>query len=127
MDDLDGLVESFDAAGLHVTREWSGSPRALPDHLQVVVFRVAQEALTNAQRHGTDRASLRFVYHRDVIEIEVGNTVATSVPAATGSGFGLIGMRERVEAIGGSVEAGPDGSGQFRLTVHLPISSAVQP
>ncbi|MET4921960.1 histidine kinase [Streptomyces sp. PSRA5] len=94
-----------------VRTEVVGEPRLLPVEASQAVRRVAQEALTNARKHapGAD-VTMRLEYARDVVTLEV-RDVGTDAPGtelgASGSGYGLLGMRERAELLGGSLEAGP--------------------
>ena len=87
----------------------------------LAAYRVVQEALTNAYKHGAGSADLRIVDADPTVVIEVTNPVTGA--AVAGSGLGLVGMRERVLASGGHLEAGPDGAGAFRVRVELPASS----
>ncbi|GGK05727.1 two-component sensor histidine kinase [Streptomyces camponoticapitis] len=97
-----------------VRTEVVGEPRLLPVEASQAVRRVAQEAVTNARKHapGAD-VTMRLEYGEGVVTLEVrddGTDVAGSELAASGSGFGLLGMRERAELLGGSLEAGPSAS-----------------
>jgi signal transduction histidine kinase len=123
--DLDVLVESFKAAGLVVQCDYSGTPRTVPDSVQLTAFRLIQEGLTNAHKHGIGDALLRLAYTPLALEISVVNHIKT-VGAAAGprSGLGLLGMRERVAAVGGSIEVAPTDDGCFRLVARFPITDA---
>lgn len=83
----------------------------------VAAFRVIQEALTNARKHGTGTPLLQVSVEGD-LELRVENRRGT---VGVGTGFGLIGIRERVAALGGTVETGPDGD-RYVLTAHLPLT-----
>ncbi|WP_236046831.1 sensor histidine kinase [Paractinoplanes ovalisporus] len=110
---LDGLT------GFDVVFTQTGSPQQVPAIVDLAAYRIVQEALTNAHRYGDGHATLTISYEEAVVTIEVTNRVQGH---GDGSGFGLIGMRERAAAAGGSVTAGPDG-GRFRLLATLPITA----
>jgi signal transduction histidine kinase len=95
-----------------------GDPHELADGVQLTVFRVAQEALTNTLKHATrpTRAHLALSCRPGQVELEVTDTGAGRAPAAPG-GRGLRGMRERAASYGGELEAGPSPRGGWR--VHL--------
>ncbi|WP_291045134.1 histidine kinase [Herbiconiux sp.] len=126
--DLPDLIASFRAAGLPVRFTTSGQPPAdLP--LQVTVFRVVQEALTNVLRYAVQVTAVDVVL-RYVGTPGGGSAVSIEVTddgvdpgrgaSSTGSGRGLIGMRERVAVYGGTVSAGPAGSRGWRVNATLP-------
>ena len=97
--------------------------QAVDDALQISVYRIVQEALTNVRKHaaGAD-ATVMIRYRRDAVDIEVAN-VATTTPstrAVAGAGQGLIGIRERASLFGGTVEAGATAEGGFAVSVRLP-------
>ncbi|MCV2396515.1 histidine kinase [Actinotalea sp. M2MS4P-6] len=120
--DLDTLVERFRAAGLPVRAEGVREPMPDDTGLRLAVYRVVQEALTNVLRHapGTERVDLAVRPYPDRWEIEIVDQGAVlPVGDAGGAGLGLIGMRERVEVLGGTVEAGASGRG-WRVHVELP-------
>jgi signal transduction histidine kinase len=105
--------------------EISGSPRALPPEVSLALYRVAQEALTNVAKHapGADaRIDLGFEDNRVRLAVANGRSgfVNGSPLAATGSAYGLQGIRERVLLIGGQVEAGPSEAGGWRVCADVP-------
>jgi signal transduction histidine kinase len=115
---LDELLARVNAAGIPVTMDLEGNPRELADGVQLTVFRVAQEALTNTLKHADRpaRAHLALNCRPGQVELEVTDTGRG--PAATRpGGRGLRGMRERAAAYGGKLEAGPRPQGGWR--VHL--------
>ena len=122
IDDVAGLVERARADGLAVTLTARGDGSGVSSAVATAVFRVVQEALTNARRHAGARASVEVdlvIGELDEVQVVVVNDGGTvprvAIPASGCSGFGLIGMRERVEASGGSLEAGPSADGGFRV------------
>ena len=123
LDQLDQLIESFGAAGLGVDWRTSGAGRPLAPALALAGYRIVQESLTNAHKHGDGgRANLRIDYRPESLTIDVLNTRADPVPhAAKRSGHGIIGMRERVAAAGGTLELGHTDDGQFRVHAVLPV------
>jgi signal transduction histidine kinase len=115
-----GLVEHATGSGLPTTFVELGVPWSVPDVVQVNLYRIVQEALTNARRHGGPdaRADVRLRYDTDAIEIEITNTGRTARP--TGGGLGLVGMRERAGASGGTIDAGPRSRGGYLVRVRVP-------
>jgi len=127
LDRLDGLLAQVHAAGIPVTMDLDGDPCQLPDGVQLTVFRVAQEALTNTLKHATrpTSAHLALRCERGRVELEVTDTGTPSRgalrprPLAGGSGRGLRGMRERAAAYGGRLDAGPGPDGGWRVSLRL--------
>jgi signal transduction histidine kinase len=111
------LVDSFRTAGMTIDADLGGLPTALPLQVSVAAYRIVQESLTNAQRHGTGPVRLRLTSTATTLEIEVQNAVdPTRTPGPTqGSGRGLVGMRERATAAGGRLHIDRDVA---RLTVR---------
>ena len=111
--DITELVKRFVAAGGPVTYRWVGA--ALPDDkaLQLTVFRIAQEALTNVLRYAptTPAVSVDVERHIGTVVLTVDNEAAPGTRPMHGSGKGLIGMRERASVYGGTVQAGPTPTG----------------
>jgi signal transduction histidine kinase len=121
LDELPELVAQTEAAGLPVDLRIEGTPRPLPLGVDLSVYRIAQEALTNALRHsGGDRAQVVLNYNDDTVELAVENDGVASANGHRG-GHGLIGMRERVAVFGGTLEAGPSPEGGFRVVARLPL------
>jgi signal transduction histidine kinase len=119
---FDGLVERHQAAGLRVTTEVSGRRRPLPPGVDRGAYRILQEALTNAARHGDGSAQVELAYRPDALEVSVGNPLPHQrANHASGGGHGVIGMRERAALLGGSLEAGPH-NGRFQLHARLPFA-----
>jgi signal transduction histidine kinase len=97
----------------------------VPPALRDVVYRVVQEGLTNAMKHapGSD-VTVRLDPGADGLEVEVrdGGSTARSPLGVSGAGVGLTGMRERVEALGGGIDAGPAGDRGWRVQARLPLA-----
>lgn len=122
---LDALVAQTSAAGLAVTRRDSGAARPLSPTLDLVAYRIVQEALTNAGKHGDATADVSLTFDPDRLTIVVSNPVSGPAPDAgtgAGEGFGLVGMRERAAAVGGTLSAGRSG-GFFVVTATLPTAN----
>ncbi|QKV92159.1 sensor histidine kinase [Streptomyces sp. NA02950] len=120
----DFLRDSAAAEGAGFATE--GERRRLSAEAGLAVRRVAQEALTNVRKHAPGaRVRLRLVYGAREVALEVSDDGAGRAPAgaqlaATGSGYGLLGMRERAALLGGSLEAGPAGEG-FTVRLRVPL------
>ncbi|MRJ77650.1 two-component sensor histidine kinase [Aeromicrobium sp. SMF47] len=121
------LIASFRAAGMSIRQSVSGSPRAIAGGADLVAYRVLQEALTNAHKHGTGPATMSICYESTGVELEVTNPVGDreADDHSGGAGFGLIGMRERVAAVGGQMMAGHGPGGRFEVSVRLPDREGV--
>jgi signal transduction histidine kinase len=126
LDALASLAAASDAAGLPTSFTVVGEPVPVPQVTQVNLYRIAQEALTNARRHGgagaTADVRLRYTGDR-LVELEVvnsGRPVAEPRP-----GLGQLGMRERAAASGGTLEIGPRERGGFRVRVAVPLEVGV--
>jgi signal transduction histidine kinase len=119
---LPRLVQASHDAGLPTELEIVGDPRPLPPALSLNLYRIAQEALTNARKHaGPDaEAEVRLRYLSDAVELEVANSGATRSLRAPG-GLGQLGMRERVATSGGSLEVGPRSRGGYLVRARLPL------
>jgi len=118
---VDDLIDSMRHAGMHVTSRVSGMPRDLPTGTDLAAYRIVQESLTNAGKHGTGRVELSIQYLPDVVRIDVTNPMRSNgVPSSSSEGHGIIGMRERVLAAGGQLESGPLPNGTFAVRVNLP-------
>ncbi|WP_122817462.1 sensor histidine kinase [Nocardioides pantholopis] len=126
IDSLGDLVTEWRDAGADVTlldRTPAGFLADVPPQVGRAAHRVVQEALTNVSKHAPGSRSEIVLADRDgCLSVTVHNTAGTRVSsrAATGSGTGLYGLRERVELLGGSFEAGPDGEGGYRVSALLP-------
>ncbi|MGW4647860.1 sensor histidine kinase [Kitasatospora sp. NPDC004289] len=126
VEDLDRLVAESDRAGLPTVLTVEGARRPLPPTVGLTVYRIVQEALTNARKHaGPARAEVRLTYRPESMGVEVRDDGEGSVPgAAVPGGHGLVGMRERVALHGGTLTAGPLPEGGFAVLADLPLSPA---
>src|SRR4051794_442048 len=120
---LPGLVRRVgESAGLRAELRTRGEPYALPPDAEVAAYRVVQEALTNTVKHAyASCATVELVWTEDALTLTV--TDDGRGPAARGGGHGLIGIRERAAACGGSAEAGRGPDGGFRVVVRLPAAA----
>jgi signal transduction histidine kinase len=129
--DLDGLLRRTRAAGLDVDLAVEGERRPVPPEVDLASFRIVQEALTNVVRHagGDARAAVRLVYAPAELVVQVDDDGAPlSGPGASGpggatpegTGRGIAGMGERVQALGGTFAAGPRPGGGFRVQARFP-------
>ena len=120
---LETLVDGARRAGLETTLSVTGTPAPLPAAVDLAAYRIVQESLTNAIRHaGPAQASVWLSYGDDELRIDVADTGrGKPVGVSEGAGHGLVGMRERAAAVGGSVETGPSPGGGFRVAARLPL------
>lgn len=125
--DLPRLVEEIGRAGLDVTLVHEGSELRLPARIELAIYRIAQEALTNVLKHAGPDANARVEVHtgQRVVTIEIEDNGAGSSRLA-GSGHGIAGMRERALSLGGTLDAGPRASGGFRVTARIPIMEEME-
>jgi signal transduction histidine kinase len=114
------------AAGLPVTLEVTGERSALSPGAELAVYRVVQEALTNAMKHAGGATTLvRFAWGEDALEISVADRGdGGPSPQLAGAGHGLMGMRERLRVYGGEVTTGPRPEGGFEVAARLPLERA---
>jgi signal transduction histidine kinase len=126
---LGALLDETRATGLVVDHETTGDVRPLAPVVDLVAYRVVQEALTNAHKHGDGSARLGLAYGEDTLTIEVVNRVlpdpVTQAEDGVG-GHGLVGMRERVASVGGDLAAGLEGP-TFRVSAVLPALAVREP
>jgi signal transduction histidine kinase len=139
LDQLPQLVEQARAAGLQAALTVNGDPAVLAASQQVAIYRIIQEAITNTIRHsGASRVEVTIAVGTDSVEVDVIDNGSGSAPRPTGgigpaavsgtaasdqgtAGHGLVGMRERLIALGGTLEAGPILGTGFRVRAHLPV------
>jgi len=127
VDRLPELVDAARAAGREARLTVVGAVRELPPTVDLVAFRVAQEAVTNALKHAGASAAvdLRLRYLPEAVELEVSDSGRgarrADGAAGAGAGLGQIGMRERVAAVGGRLETGPRDRGGYLVRARLPV------
>ena len=121
---IEDLVAHANDNGLPTNLSVIGDPVDVPDLVQVNVYRVAQEALTNARRHGGPDATadVRLRYAPDAVELEISNT-GRLVAAPMRPGLGLVGMRERAAVSGGDLQTGPRDRGGFLVRLRVPLAA----
>ncbi|MGW8629953.1 sensor histidine kinase [Streptomyces sp. NPDC055793] len=129
LDQLDEMVTRVRAGGVRVELRTTGAPRPLPSGMQLCVYRVVQEALTNVLKHapGAD-ATVELAYRTGEVTVTVTDDGRTAGPRegadsdtiAERGGHGLIGMRERAKLYGGTIVVGPRGEGGFGVLLTLP-------
>lgn len=132
LDDLDDLLEQVRAAGLDVRRTDRGEPVPLGAGHQIAVYRIVQEGLTNALRHGDTTAPVHLTldWTPGGVAVQVENAVADAADGAPihdatpGPRHGIPGMRERAELAGGTFAADLHGDGRFRITARIPAQAA---
>ena len=125
LDALPALVAHANENGLPTTLSVVGDAVPTSDLVQVNLYRIAQEALTNARRHGGPGATadVRLRYADDAVELEVSNT--GRAPISGRAGLGLVGMRERAVSSGGTLEARARDRGGFLVRARMPLTQAV--
>jgi signal transduction histidine kinase len=118
---LPRLAASFDRAGLTVAHRVDGPPRPVSAPVDLTAYRVVQEALTNVCKHaGPTTVDVVVCYGDELLRVAVHNAPTGQPVRATG-GHGLVGMRERVTALAGRLDAGPAPDGGFLVTAELPV------
>ncbi|MFB7512567.1 sensor histidine kinase [Streptomyces sp. NPDC056144] len=128
---LDRLAEVTGAAGVRVTVRRVGTPRPLPPEIDLSAFRLVQESVTNVVRHSGADSCTVTVDHRDpeAVAVTIENPGSGHIPGRDrdhpggGSGYGLVGMRERVALLRGDFRAGPRPDGGYGVTARLPVPS----
>lgn len=119
--DLDELIDH--TAGIRATVTRSGDLLRVPPPVSLCAYRIIQEALTNVAQHATDAVvTVSVAAQDDQLEVDVKDTGGVDVRSRRrGAGHGLVGMRERVQALRGTLDAGPTGDGGWRVHVVLPF------
>lgn len=120
------LVTRLAATGTAATFALRGDPRAVPPVVALTLFRTAQEALTNAEKHAAAaHVAVELAYHADTVELVVRDDGRGDAAGAVGAprGFGLLGVRERVALVGGSVDIATGPGEGFRVRVVLPAAA----
>ncbi len=134
---VDDLLAEFRRSGLTISARIEGEVRPIAVAADLTAYRVIQESLTNVRKHaGPTRVEVRLSYQPDLLRVVIDNEAARDVHHEStapgvigdhGSGHGLVGMRERVEAVGGTLRAGRRPDGGFRVTTTLLLPDASQP
>jgi signal transduction histidine kinase len=127
---LDALIEEVRSAGLETTLEIHGQAPDVPAGVQLTVYRLVQEALTNTLKHGGAgvRATVRLRYLPGELRVDIDDDGAGATARAPASvGGGLIGMQERIHAYGGDVQAGPRQPGGWRVSARLRLDGGDVP
>jgi signal transduction histidine kinase len=121
--DVDRLVEGTTGAGLRLEVRWQGTRRALSPEIDRSAFRIIQESLTNVVRHANARhCRVNVDYRADELAIEIVDDGCGAAPdaATRATGYGIAGMRDRVDLLDGEFSAGPHRGGGFRVSARLP-------
>ncbi|WP_026058751.1 sensor histidine kinase [Streptomyces sp. SS] len=125
LDDVPELVRRARTFGLDATLTVEGTHRDVSAAVDRTVYRIVQESLTNVARHaGATTASVRIDCRPDTLEIAVVDDGRATTGAAPTPGLGLVGMRERVTALGGRLRAAPRDGGGFAVRAELPVDRA---
>ncbi|MBO2456406.1 sensor histidine kinase [Actinomadura sp. LCR2-06] len=121
--DLDRLAAATRDAGVEVEVRKVGEPRPLPPDVDLSAYRIVQEAVTNVVRHaGTERCRVTVDYRGEELAVEIADDGRGGV---VGTGYGIVGMRERVALLRGEFTAGPCPGGGFRVAARIPLPAAV--
>ncbi|MFI1331111.1 sensor histidine kinase [Streptomyces sp. NPDC020845] len=124
--DVERLATTTTAAGVRVEVWWQGRRRPLPADIDLAAFRIIQESVTNVVRHsGADSCRVTIGYGEDELTIEIRDRgKGTCADAEHDTGYGLIGMRERITLLHGHFTAGPRRGGGFLVAARLPLPAA---
>lgn len=124
LDDFEAILKNCRDSGLPVSFNVTGSARPLAAGLELSAYRIIQESLTNAMRHaGPARAEVLLEYGASSLTVRVSDDGRGAAAATGRGGHGIIGMRERAEAFGGSLHSGPRAGGGYEVIAVLPYSS----
>ncbi|MGC5053422.1 sensor histidine kinase [Micromonospora sp. DT48] len=125
---IEALADQVREAGLPVTLSVTGVPGHLEEGVALTVYRIVQEALTNALKHaGTATARVRVGFTADAVEAEVTDTGRGPSPGTGQVGHGLVGMRERVGLYGGILHIGARTGGGYRVYARIPVEPLPDP
>ena len=123
--ELDGLVAAFRDAGMPVRLDTVGERQRLPDGVELSVYRIVQEALTNVLKHShPTRVTVTLAFRDQRLEVEVVDDGVSIGDGPAATGHGIVGMRERVALLGGQLETGRRAGGGFRVAARLPVGGA---
>ena len=121
---IDELIRTLGEAGLRIDQRITGKPRPLSPGVDVALYRVVQEALTNTLRHANAQHAVVEIEHgTDAVRVRVTDD-GRNAHAPSEAGGGLLGIRERIGMLGGQVEVGPSGTGGFRVAVSVPTEAS---
>jgi signal transduction histidine kinase len=123
LDQVPALVETMGRAGLRTTWRTAGEAYPLPPLADLTAYRIVQESLTNALKHGSGSADLSIDYRDGVVVVEVANPVLAEAPPTSSGGHGLVGMRERVASLDGLFSAAT-ADGTFLVRAEIPRGAA---
>ncbi|WP_327745733.1 histidine kinase [Streptomyces europaeiscabiei] len=127
MREVGELADDARAAGQHIELTTDGPPEQAPTTHRLAVYRIVQEALTNARKHADGApVTVRIGYGPPATLVEVTNPPGTPRTDTVGSGYGLVGLRERVAALGGHLDSGPAGAGAWRLAARIPHPAGIE-
>lgn len=122
LDHVAELVDRVRTTGLDATLTVAGRPDTLPVAVDRTAYRIIQESLTNITRHSAaETATVRIDYRPDAVVIRVDDDGRATPDIRSEPGVGLLGMRERVTALGGRLHAAPRGEGGFTVRAELPV------
>jgi signal transduction histidine kinase len=119
--DLDALIESMRRTGLHVVWRTTGVPLPLSPLGDLAAYRLLQDSLTNAKKHGSGEVDVSVDYLPDSVTLDIVNPIAAGAATDQSVGLGLVGMRERVSVAGGTLAVGPNPQGRFVVHAELPV------
>lgn len=121
---LDQLISTTGAAGIDIELRQQGEPQALPMEVDAAAYRIVQEAVANVMRHADTNSCRVLISFREAeLFVEVVDD-GSGRGHRPGNGLGLVGMRERVEMLHGTITTGPRSEGGFRVAAHLPLPVA---
>ncbi|MER7965138.1 sensor histidine kinase [Streptomyces ardesiacus] len=125
LEHIPDLMQRFQGLGLAATLTVEGRPHAVPAAVGRTAYRIVQESLTNVARHAAaTTASVRIDYRPDALAIRVDDDGKATLHPVPTSGLGLLGMRERVTALGGRLHTEPRSTGGFTVQAELPTTGA---
>jgi signal transduction histidine kinase len=121
---LEALVGRMRDAGVEVELTFVGERRPLPGSVDLAAYRIAQEALTNVARHAPGQpAQVEVAFDEEGLTITVSNPTTRGASGEPDPGNGIVGMRERATALGGTLDAGRGDDGIFTVRAHLPVAA----
>lgn len=124
LDDIGKLVANARSAGVRVDVEWRGTRRPLPPEIDLSLFRIVQESVTNVMKHsGARQCRVSVAFREDDLTVVVVDSGTHR--GSGGTGYGLAGMRDRIELLHGEFSAGPRPEGGFRVAARIPVPMEV--